>query len=964
MGIAALPANAILTIGSTQCLTDPASLVKELVDNALDAGATSISVEITANTIDRIEVRDNGHGIAPEDRSLVCKRHYTNKIRSLEDLHNLGGQSLGFRGEALSSAAEMSAKVLLSTRIEGEPTGAEIEYNNCGLVKGEKRLSHPVGTTAQITDFLSKVPVRKQTAEKHSAKCLTKIRRLLQGYVLARPHIRLSLKLLKAKSTKGDWSYAPRAGVSSKKAFMSLDLDTAIKVFGTKAAEALQYYTFMGSPIREVMERIHPEKWEARTGLKDVYQFECFAVDPECADMTPVSGLGQYISIDSRPVSCVRGILKSIGDHYKSCVRPAADRRRDAKIIDPLLVMNIYCPKGSYDVNVEPAKDDVLFTDAKVVLSFIQTTLSDFYEQPTIRQKDHLAQPRLREDNDFEVLLSKKTIDKDISPSRESPLQVESESGVPDTQIHLPLNTPVHGLNAFAEETFHDAGGISSNESSTRPVDEEDEVGFLAKKRATWKASMCQGSDDGLEPYSPLSARSRWETEPADEVEDLQSIELSNPWTYAKLNAHFRTPQKRVENDNVSTSKGHLPTPRQQRGDVANMLEVSSDNRQKSPSTSPTLFPYPLKAFGKRQVDDNDTPQHASDSKQIGSGALDSWVLRSDVSNSPNPSERGKTQTSKNRYEPPPDVETIRSLSQHGMALHDIPDVSQRSRAKTDARRQRTGGIDKSSIKSVDNPERVWFDIGESANSFRSQQSSTKTKPRRKSINLRESESDVSPSLEVQPGFIHPDLAIALDYEARKVKATQDHRDNLRREKAADIARKHAEIAKQRTLDSLLGPFVTRPMPYSPHRNRQAKAIAALQGNAVMSAGNAIKSTEEATRSLSKQRKSIKLPLESLEEEDWVSDLILPFATTQEEIMDQMQKMADWDDYVYQGEFVSGLDDVDRGLLSEWELQLRRLIKSQYRKEHQDVEDGRIAEKGDFVLDLCGILLDPDSSNA
>ena len=129
MPIEALPATAIRAIGSTQCLTDSNSIVKELIDNAIDARATTISVEISANVLDRIQVKDNGHGIAPEDRGLVCQRYCTSKIRHLEDLRNIGGRSLGFRGEALASAIELSSRIIITTKIEGEATGIETSYD-------------------------------------------------------------------------------------------------------------------------------------------------------------------------------------------------------------------------------------------------------------------------------------------------------------------------------------------------------------------------------------------------------------------------------------------------------------------------------------------------------------------------------------------------------------------------------------------------------------------------------------------------------------------------------------------------------------------------------------------------------------------------------------------------------------------------------------------------------------------
>lgn len=131
-GIVALPPKTASQIGSGQVLVDPSSIVKELIDNALDARAKSVFVEITANSIDSIQVKDDGHGIAAEDRPLVCRRYCTSKIRDFQDLKELGGKWLGFRGEALSSIAGMSNTLVVSTRVEGESVAAKIKYSSNG----------------------------------------------------------------------------------------------------------------------------------------------------------------------------------------------------------------------------------------------------------------------------------------------------------------------------------------------------------------------------------------------------------------------------------------------------------------------------------------------------------------------------------------------------------------------------------------------------------------------------------------------------------------------------------------------------------------------------------------------------------------------------------------------------------------------------------------------------------------
>lgn len=132
MPIAPLPDSTARAIGSTSVVTDAWSVVKELLDNALDAASTSVSVEIAQNTVDIIQVKDNGHGIDAADVEFVCKRAHTSKIQTLEDLRTLGGRSLGFRGVALASVAEMSELVSVTTRTQAEPVASLLKYNRQG----------------------------------------------------------------------------------------------------------------------------------------------------------------------------------------------------------------------------------------------------------------------------------------------------------------------------------------------------------------------------------------------------------------------------------------------------------------------------------------------------------------------------------------------------------------------------------------------------------------------------------------------------------------------------------------------------------------------------------------------------------------------------------------------------------------------------------------------------------------
>lgn len=130
-----LAPSSIQSLTATQVLTTPPTLIKELIENSLDARATTIAVEVSPNCIDILQVKDNGHGILPgEDRECVAKRWWTSKISTWDEIGSWKGDTgtLGFRGEALASAAEMAGKMMVTTRVEGERIGQVCGYDRAG----------------------------------------------------------------------------------------------------------------------------------------------------------------------------------------------------------------------------------------------------------------------------------------------------------------------------------------------------------------------------------------------------------------------------------------------------------------------------------------------------------------------------------------------------------------------------------------------------------------------------------------------------------------------------------------------------------------------------------------------------------------------------------------------------------------------------------------------------------------
>lgn len=169
-------------ICSGQVVTVLATAVKELLENALDAKATSVDIKLVEYGAEVIEVSDNGHGIRPDQFAHVALKSYTSKITSFEDVY--AASSFGFRGEALAALCELSTSVTVTTRTAAEKVGAEIAYGHDGRVLSQRPVARAVGTTVRVCGLFSRFPVRHREFLRSVRTQYTKLSTVLQGYGL------------------------------------------------------------------------------------------------------------------------------------------------------------------------------------------------------------------------------------------------------------------------------------------------------------------------------------------------------------------------------------------------------------------------------------------------------------------------------------------------------------------------------------------------------------------------------------------------------------------------------------------------------------------------------------------------------------------------------------------------------------------------------------------------------------
>lgn len=175
-------------IAAGEVIERPASVVKELVENSIDAGATNITVEIKNGGISYIRITDNGKGFLPDDVEIAFERHATSKIRKADDLQTV--TSMGFRGEALASIAAISHVELVSRTVDNE-IGSKIEVQG-GKVINKEDAGCPKGTTITVTDLFYNTPVRYKFLKKDFTEA-GYIEDAITRIALANPNIALKV---------------------------------------------------------------------------------------------------------------------------------------------------------------------------------------------------------------------------------------------------------------------------------------------------------------------------------------------------------------------------------------------------------------------------------------------------------------------------------------------------------------------------------------------------------------------------------------------------------------------------------------------------------------------------------------------------------------------------------------------------------------------------------------------------
>lgn len=316
-----LSKHMINQIAAGEVIERPASVVKELVENSVDAGATKVSIEISNDCRD-IRIADNGSGIHPDDILLAFSKHATSKIQNTEDLFNIN--TFGFRGEALASIISIS-KLTCVTRTKDFENGIKVECEN-SEVKSVKT-GCAVGTIMEVRDLFYNIPARLKFLK--SAKTeFSYIQEFIQTVALVHPDVAFELKN------------------NGKVALETNGLNDVLQ-------------TVREICSKEVVEYLKPvNKTDDLAGMR-VYGFV------STPDYTRSSKKSFYLYVNSRPVKCYV-LQKAVDMAYKNLI----DRTKY-----PFVILNVELSADSVDVNVHPTKKEVRYKNTNQVFSFVVSAI-------------------------------------------------------------------------------------------------------------------------------------------------------------------------------------------------------------------------------------------------------------------------------------------------------------------------------------------------------------------------------------------------------------------------------------------------------------------------------------------------------------------------------------------------------------------------------------------------------------
>ncbi|XP_022166778.1 mismatch repair endonuclease PMS2 [Myzus persicae] len=329
-------------ICSGQVVLNLATAVKELIENSLDAGATSVGIKLKEFGKDLVEVTDNGSGVHPDNFEGLALKHHTSKIKDFADLTSV--ETFGFRGEALSSLCALS-DVIVTTRHSSQECGIKLVFDHTGNIKLKVPIAKQVGTSVTLSNLFSSLPVRHKEFHRNLKKEFGKMIQVVTGYCLVSTQVKLSC-VNQTKSLNN---------VLLSTHGSNTVLENISCIYGSKQANSLL-----------VLKKVIPEDEE--DDISNIFELDGYI--SSCDHSGGRSSKDrQFYFINSRPCEPLK-VIKTVNEVYHQYNQNQY----------PFVYLNITIAKAEVDINVTPDKRQIFLSNENILVSIIKASLNRLFE--------------------------------------------------------------------------------------------------------------------------------------------------------------------------------------------------------------------------------------------------------------------------------------------------------------------------------------------------------------------------------------------------------------------------------------------------------------------------------------------------------------------------------------------------------------------------------------------------------
>ncbi|CAJ0644774.1 3064_t:CDS:10 [Entrophospora sp. SA101] len=477
--IYSLDSKTIRTISSGQVITKVEDVVKELIENSIDAQATSIEVKIVEDGLNLITVKDDGIGIPQDDRKSMALRYHTSKLENYDALSKV--ETYGFRGETLNSICAISESVEIITKTGKDPVAILYTLDKTGNIISSKSSGLSPGTTINVNKLFSNIPVRRQALKNNSTVIGKHIQNILTTYALVHPSIRFCLKqsyenVAKSKFKDGNW--------------IKPSLETAMasigQIYGHELMNQLQYVLwdsqkdkhYNKSNLTKQDENYNnsndDDKSDNSDNEEDRLPIVIEAILPKIdAKPSMVMKAGRtFIYVNNRPITTAKGEIKNVFHIVKKMYNEILTIHGHNNNVNnkksPFMWINVKMPTWIYDVNVEPSKNLLLFHHNGCVERAIENVMIKLYGINSAKIIEQQLQQIMEVDDLLSTSSSNISIDESFTDMNST--STSNENSDPDNNhdnIESIQTTEIGKRKISSSETIPD----DDNEETSSTID-------------------------------------------------------------------------------------------------------------------------------------------------------------------------------------------------------------------------------------------------------------------------------------------------------------------------------------------------------------------------------------------------------------------------------------------------------------------------------------------------------------